>query len=401
MSGENPRELPLPNDEPTAGAPAQVIPTSAGRSAIQGAEDNELNQPQQEHRDPVPVQPDVPATDMSYICDQLSQLTRVIAELRDEIGTVAKDSRKLREDCRVEFDRVNDRINRSRQNERDLANEQRRSASRSTAMPGLMPTDVKTAKMKNFSSTKIDEIRDYFRHARGHLKYHNVDPEEPRSVYWFSCYLEGPLSKWWSTRIRMTGDEIGGGFSGITEMEAALVREFCGRDPAEQARINLDKAKQRSTVLKYANYFREQLLELPHRHEDDNVHDFVRGLKPSIQKEVAMKDPRTLSDAVQAALRAESAENKIESGTRTNTRTGALNNINEDSTDEYDYDSDADSTGTHLEDDDTENTAELKQVSYRKLSEKDQAKFKKEGRCFRCGQKGHRATDCPKKKKGN
>jgi hypothetical protein len=56
-----------------------------------------------------------------------------------------------------------------------------------------------------------------------------------------------------------------------------------------QARLNLDKARQKTPVMKYANYFREQLLELPHRHEPDNVHDFQRGLRPSTHKEVALK----------------------------------------------------------------------------------------------------------------
>jgi hypothetical protein len=75
-------------------------------------------------------------------------------------------------------------------------------------------------------------------------------------------------------------------------MEKSLIQEFCGRTPAEQARLNLDKARQMTTVLKYANYFREQLLELPHCHEEDNVHDFQRGLGPSIHKEVALKTLR-------------------------------------------------------------------------------------------------------------
>jgi hypothetical protein len=82
-------------------------------------------------------------------------------------------------------------------------------------------------------------------------------------------------------------------------MEKSLIQEFCGRKPAEEARLNLDKARQKTTVLKYATYFREQLLELPHRHEGDNVHDFQRGLRPSIHKEVAMKDPMTLHEAIQ------------------------------------------------------------------------------------------------------
>jgi hypothetical protein len=81
-------------------------------------------------------------------------------------------------------------------------------------------------------------------------------------------------------------------------MEKSLIQEFCGRAPAEQARLNLDKARQKATVMMYANYFREQLLKLPHRHEEDNVHDFQRGrLRLSIHKEVAMEIPKTLQEA--------------------------------------------------------------------------------------------------------
>jgi hypothetical protein len=72
-------------------------------------------------------------------------------------------------------------------------------------------------------------------------------------------------------------------------MEKSLIQEFCGRTPAAQARLNLDKAPQKTTVLKYANNFREQLLELPHRHKEDNVHDFQHGLRPATHKEVALK----------------------------------------------------------------------------------------------------------------
>jgi hypothetical protein len=103
--------------------------------------------------------------------------------------------------------------------------------------------------------------------------------------------VEGPLSKWWHSQVTQTGVEVSGGFSGVSEMERALEQEFCGRAPAEQARLNLDEARQKTTILKYANYFRQELLELPYRHKEENVHDFHRGLKPSLHKEVAMKNP--------------------------------------------------------------------------------------------------------------
>jgi hypothetical protein len=71
--------------------------------------------------------------------------------------------------------------------------------------------------------------------------------------------VEGPLWKWWYSQVAQTGDEVGGGFSGVFDMEKPLIQEFCGRTPAEQARLNLDKARQKTTILKYAYYFREQL----------------------------------------------------------------------------------------------------------------------------------------------
>jgi hypothetical protein len=69
-------------------------------------------------------------------------------------------------------------------------------------------------------------------------------------------------------------------------------------------------------------------LELPHRDEEDNVPDFPRGLRLSIHKEVALKIPKTLHEAIQAALRAEAAETKIETTQRSTCR---LNVIKEDS----------------------------------------------------------------------
>jgi hypothetical protein len=82
-------------------------------------------------------------------------------------------------------------------------------------MPNLMPNDVKPAKIKSIAMTDIDELRKWFRHARGCLQYHNVKPEEQRGLYWVFGFLEGPLSKWWYSQVAQTRDEVSGGFSGV------------------------------------------------------------------------------------------------------------------------------------------------------------------------------------------
>jgi hypothetical protein len=65
-----------------------------------------------------------------------------------------------------------------------------------------------------------------------------------------------------------------------------------------------------------------------HRHEEDNVHDFERGLIPSIHKEVTLNNPKTLDETMSAALRGEAAQTKIETAESSICR---LNVLKEDS----------------------------------------------------------------------
>jgi hypothetical protein len=113
-------------------------------------------------------------------------------------------------------------------------------------------------------------------------------------------------------------------------------------------------------------------------------------LRPSIHKEVALKTPKTLHEAIQAALRAEAAETKIETTQRS---TGRLNVIEEDNdfseaAEEVDSKSEEDSHGAT-----DEKPRELYEI--RRLTQEEVDRFMKEGKCFNCHKKGHIAIDCP------
>jgi tRNA A37 N6-isopentenylltransferase MiaA len=130
-------------------------------------------------------------------------------------------------------------------------------------------------------------------------------------------------------------------------------------------------------------------LELPHRHEEDNVHDFQRGLRPSIHKEVALKSPKTLHEAIQAALQAVATETKIETTQRPTCR---LNVIEEDSdlsesVEKVDSESEENSHGAT-----DEKPRELYEI--RRLTQDEVDRFNKEGKCSICHKKGHLAIDC-------
>jgi hypothetical protein len=106
-----------------------------------------------------------------------------------------------------------------------------------------MPDDVKPAKIKSIATTNIDELKNWFRHARGYLQYHNVNPQEQRGVYWAFGFMEGPLWKWWYSQVTQNGDEIGGGISSVSEFLKALIQKLRGETPAKHATLNLDKAR--------------------------------------------------------------------------------------------------------------------------------------------------------------
>jgi hypothetical protein len=117
-------------------------------------------------------------------------------------------------------------------------------------------------------------------------------------------------------------------------------------------------------------------------------------MRPSIHKEVAMKIPKTLHKAIQATLREEAAETKIETTQRSN---GRLNVIEEDSVfsetaKEVESESEENSRGAT----DEKPWAELYEI--RRLTQEEVERFKKEGTCFICHKKGHIAIDCPNMK---
>ena len=66
--------------------------------------------------------------------------------------------------------------------------------------------------------------------------------------------------------------------------------------------------EQRTSVQTYVHDFRELALQIPDLSEAEKLDRFLRGLKPRLQRELAIRDPRTMDEAVNMAERIDTVD---------------------------------------------------------------------------------------------
>jgi hypothetical protein len=124
------------------------------------------------------------------------------------------------------------------------------------------------------------------------------------------------------------------------------------------ARMELDKLTQNGDVRSHTLKFNGLVIRVGGMTEDEKKHRFIESLNPSLKKEVKIRQPKSLLEAISIATVAETV---ITEPTQTQ---------------------------IHLE-----------KVWVNRNQERE--KLLKEGRCFYCKEQGHVNKDCPKKKNRN
>jgi len=153
------------------------------------------------------------------------------------------------------------------------------------------------------------------------------------------------------------------------QFKTQLKANFQPTNLAETARTRLDKLKQITSVFLYNTAFRELMLELPHMHEEDRIHAYLKGLKPQIASLVAMQRPTTILTAQQMADTADSIQWQHNSRQIQQPRQNPT---------PQNYKGPS--------------PMELDAIS--KLTNEERERLRKIGGCFRCRKPGHLARDC-------
>lgn len=125
-------------------------------------------------------------------------------------------------------------------------------------------------------------------------------------VTFAAAYLRDSALNWW---LQVSRDAVEGRAPALdtwAKFKAAFVARFTPISPEVSAREELDRLTQTGPVSAYATTFTSLMLELPHMDEADRVHRFIRGLKPAVRMEIKLRQPKTLADAIELALQADS-----------------------------------------------------------------------------------------------
>lgn len=194
---------------------------------------------------------------------------------------------------------------------------------------------------------------------------HILQTPAAERVPFAGTFLKDHAAMWW----RMVHTEIEGRPENQqwNQFTTQLKAQFQPINTAETARTRLDRLRQTTSVLLYNTAFRELMLELPHMHEEDRIHTYIKGLKPNVASLVAMSRPTTLLEAQQSADTADSIQ--FQHLPRRN----------------------FDNPRPHP---DYKGPTPMDLDAISKLTDSERERLRKNGGCFRCRKTGHMARNC-------
>ena len=117
-----------------------------------------------------------------------------------------------------------------------------------------------------------------------------------------------------------------------TEFKAMMIRQFKTANDERIIRNKLNSLRQFSGVAKYNDIFNSLIIQLPTMDEATKVDFYCRSLKTNVQLQVAIKEPATLEEAQQVALRVDEILNTVRDNRVQQSNTNSHSRITETDT---------------------------------------------------------------------
>jgi Ty3 transposon capsid-like protein len=223
--------------------------------------------------------------------------------------------------------------------------------------------------------------------------------KDPNTVMFAEAFLRDTAADWWRMQTTQCSQVV----TDWNSFKVCFQNRFGTVNAAKTARSTLFAWKQMSTVQAYTDGFQRHAQMLPGMDEDTKVHLYLRGLKGYIAKEVDSHEPKDLAQAMKLAqnteLRIRNFHN-VSSNRLSAMNSKSANTIipmelgNTEVTSEIDY--------MEIEPEEQELAAlSTRNSGFRRMTDSEYERHRKEGLCYRCHRKGHLGRHCPSNQRTN
>lgn len=130
------------------------------------------------------------------------------------------------------------------------------------------------------------------------LTLSNADLTSSASAHLAASFLTLDAATWWRSLPNRPNN--------FSDFASVFLERFRPFNHEKQARAELDSLRQKRSVREYANEFLTIVMRITDMSENDKLHRFMSGLKAAHRKDVELREPKTLQEAIRLADRADS-----------------------------------------------------------------------------------------------
>ncbi len=185
------------------------------------------------------------------------------------------------------------------------------------------------------------------------------------------------------------------------EFRSKFLARFRPIESGKTARVALASLRQTHSVQQYCSLFQQYVTLTPDMAETDKVFAFQNGLKPNIAREVDIRDPRNLTQAMNFAILADARNSLLFRNSYASNNSNKMvvsrpipmevDNVNfEQPEDDYSDELPA-VNATYVQRSSEGHSTQSKRVD---ISAADRERCMKERRCFNCKKVGHSSRQC-------